>query len=124
MKNLKLGVVAFAALGLVLLLSEFEFFKILLKHPFAEGAFGLCVVGGFVLALVMGVMGLTKPPFKQAQAVVALVGFALPAVKLKIWEQIAHINHVVKDTKGLLFLIAIIGGIVVSALAAAKPEAQ
>jgi hypothetical protein len=122
-KNLKLGVVVFAALGLVMLLSEFEMFKMLITHPFEGGAFGLLVIGGLVLALVMGIMGFTKPPFKQPQAVIALVGFVLPAVKLKIWEQIAHIGAVAKDVKGLLFLIAIIGGIVVSAMAAAKPEA-
>jgi hypothetical protein len=122
-KNLKLGVLVFAALGLVILLSEFEMFKALITHPFMAGGFGLMVVGGFVLALVMGIMGLTKPPFKQPQAVVALVGFALPAIKLKVWEAIIHIGATVKDVKGLLLVIAIVGGIVVSAMAAAKPEA-
>jgi hypothetical protein len=121
-KNLKLGVLVFAALGLVILLSEFEMFKILIRHPFVSGGFGLMVIGGFVLALIMGVTGLTKPPFKQAQAVVALVGFALPAIKLKVWEAIIHISSTVKDVKGLLLVVAIIGGIVVSAVAAAKPE--
>ena len=122
MKNLKLGVIAFAGLGLGLLLSELDVFKALVTHPFASGAFGLCVVGGFVLALIMGVIGVMKRPFTQQQALVALVGFALPGIKLRVWDAVIHIKHTVKDTKDLLFMIAIVGGVLVSALATAKPE--
>jgi hypothetical protein len=121
-KNLKLGVLAFAALGLLILLSEFDMFKALLTHPFEAGGFGLLVIGGFVLALVMGIMGLTKPPFTQINAILALVGFALPAIKLKVWEALIHIGDTAKDVKGLLLVVAIIGGIVVSAMAVGKPE--
>lgn len=122
MKNLKLGVLVCAALGLIILVSEFEMFKLLIRHPFAAGAFGLCVIGGFVLALVMGVMAVKSPPLNQPQAIIALVGFGLPAFKLKVWEAVIHIGDTVKDVKGLLLVVAIIGGIVFSALAAAKPE--
>jgi hypothetical protein len=121
-KNLKLGVIAFAGLGLGILLSEFEVFKALVTHPFQSGAFGLCVVGGFVLALLMGLMGLMKPPFKQQQALIALVGFALPGIKMKVWEAVIHINQTAKDTKSLLFVIAIVGGVIVSAIGMAKAE--
>ncbi len=124
MKNLKLGVLACAALGLIILLSEFEMFKFLLTHPFEGGAMGLLVIGGLVLALVMGIMGVTKPPFKQIQAILALVGFGLAAFKMEIWQALIHIGETVKDVKGLLLLVAIVGGVVVSALAAAKPEAK
>src|SRR5260221_6808081 len=77
MKNLKLAILAFAALGLALEISEFESFKAMLTHPFAGSATGLIMIGGFVLPLVMGIMGMTKPPFMMWQALASLAG--LPA---------------------------------------------
>jgi len=121
-KNLKLGVLAFAVLGLGVLASEGEAFKAMITHPFTSGAYGLCVVGGFVLALLTGVMGVLKPPFTQQQGLIALVGFALPGIKLRAWELVIHINQTAKDTKTLLFVIAVVGGVLVSALAMAKAE--
>lgn len=123
MKNLKLGVVAFAGVALLILLTD-EMWRELLKHPFVAGAAGLMIFGGLALALVMGILGLTKPPFTQIHAILALVGFGLVAVKMEIWTLLSHIGEIVKEPKGLIVLICIIGGIVVSAMAAAKPEAK
>jgi hypothetical protein len=120
MKNLKLGVLAFAVLGLALLVSDFEWFKLVVKHPLEGGAFGLCVIGGFALALLMGLAGVLKPPFTQQQALIALVGFALPGIKMRVWDSVIHIAEVAKDTKPLLLVIAIVGGVLVSALAMVK----
>ena len=120
MKNLKLGVIALAALGLGVLVSEGEAFKAMITHPFASGAYGLCVIGGFVLALLTGVLGVVRPPFTQQQGLVALVGFALPGIKLRAWELVVHLDHTVKDTKLLLFAIAVAGGVLVSVVAMAK----
>lgn len=121
MKNLKLGVLAFAALGLLILLTD-EAFRMLLTHPTVGGAAGLMIFGGLGLALAMGIVGMTKPPFTQVHAILALVGFALPAIKLEFWTWLSHIGEVVKEPKALLLLVAIVGGLVVSAMAVGKPE--
>lgn len=117
MKNLKIGVLAFAALGLISIFMEFEGFKFLLKHDTVNG---VILLAGFVVPLVMAIMGLTKPPFLAWQAAVSLAGFALLAVKTRIWQSIKHIGDVPTSSK--LAMIAIIGGVIVSALAIAKPE--
>src|SRR5258706_15594417 len=115
MKNLKLAILAFAALGLALEISEFEGFKALLTHPFAGNATGLIMIGGFVLPLVMGIMGMTKPPFMMWQALASLAGFAAIAIKTEIWSALPHIMD--QKVKGILALVAIIGGGIVSAIA-------
>ena len=120
MKNLKLLILAFGALGLLSLLMEFTMFKELLMHPFALGALGLCLIGGFALPFAMGVMGMTKPPMLMWQVVVALAGFLVIAIKFKVWQDLSHIMDEPMTTK--LMVIADIGGVVVSALALAKPE--
>ncbi len=120
MKNLKLAILAFAALGLALEISEFESFKAMLTHPFAGSATGLIMIGGFVLPLVMGIMGMTKPPFMMWQALASLAGFAAIAIKGKIWDAFPHIADM--NVKGILALVAVVGGVIVSAIAVAKPE--
>lgn len=117
MKNLKFGVIAFAALGLISLLMEFEMLKIMLK---VDAASTVMVLVGFILPLVMGIMGAAKPPFQMWQAGVALAGFALVAIKFRIWQTIKHIGDA--PLSGKLTMIAIIGGVIVSAIALAKPE--
>jgi hypothetical protein len=116
-KNLKLGVLAFGVLGLVSLLMEFEMLKMGLKH---DAGSTIMVLAGFILPVVMGVLGLTKPPFLQWHAGVALAGFALVAVKFRIWQTIKLIGDAPMSFK--LSLIACLGGIIVSAIALAKPE--
>ena len=123
MKNLKLGVLAFAGVALLILLTD-ELFRTLLTHPFEAGAMGLLIFGGLALALVMGILGMTKPPFTQIHAILALVGFGLASFKMEIWNALKDIGNTVKEPKGLILLICLIGGIVVSAMAAAKPEAK
>lgn len=119
MKNLKIGVLAFAALGLISLLMEFEMLKLGLKH---DAANTIMVLVGFILPLAMGIMGLTKPPFQMWQAGVALAGFALVAIKFRIWKTIKFIGDAPMSMK--LTMIAIIGGVIVSAIALAKPESK
>jgi hypothetical protein len=118
-KNLKIGVLAFAALGLISLFMEFEMLKFMLK---ADKANTIMVLVGFILPLAMGIMGLTKPPFQMWQAGVALAGFALVAIKFRIWQTIKHIGDA--PLSGKLTMIAIIGGVIVSAIALAKPEGK
>ncbi len=117
MKNLKLGILGFAALGLISMLMEFEMLKLSLEHDTANM---LMVLVGWIAPLAMGVMGMTKPPFQAWQAIVSLVGFALVCVKFRVWDTLPHIADA--PTSGKLALIAMVGGVVVSGLAVAKPE--
>ena len=82
----------------------------------------ILMLAAFGLPAAMGAMGLAKPPFQMWQAVVALAGFALAAVKTKIWEGLPHIMD--QPLPGKLMLIATLGGIIVSAIALAKPEGK
>lgn len=117
MKNLKLGVLAFGALGVIgLFLSHW-----LLIFEFDKGQ-ALLMMAGFVLPLVMGIMGVTKPPFQKWQAAVALAGFALIFVKMRMWSLLPHIGQVAKEIGALLIVIGCLGGVVVSALALVKSE--
>lgn len=117
MKNLKLGVLAFGALGVISLLMEFQMLKLGFKH---DAANTIMVLVGFILPLVMGIMGVTKPPFLAWQAGVAAAGFALVFVKFRLWQTIKFIGDVPMSMK--LSMIAVIGGLIVSILAIAKPE--
>jgi membrane-associated PAP2 superfamily phosphatase len=115
-KNLKFGILAFGALGLISLLMEFEMLKLGLQHDLANM---LMVIVGFAAPLAMGVMAMKKP-LLMWQAGVALAGFALVAIKFRLWETLPHIMDIPTSMK--LSLIADVGGIVVSILALVKPE--
>ncbi len=115
MKNLKLGVLACGAVLLVLMLTDH--FVEMLK---ADALNTILMLVGAAVPTALGAMGLAKPPFLQWQAVASLAGFALIAIKLKIWESLPHIADA--GTKGKIGMIAVVVGIVVSALAVAKPE--
>jgi len=115
MKNLKLGILACAAVCLVILLTDH--FVDNLKNDTVPA---LLVLIGYVAPAAMGGMGLSKPPFLQWQAIVSLAGFGLAFVKLEMWKALPHIADA--PAKIAIFMIATVVGIVVSALAIAKPE--
>jgi hypothetical protein len=119
-RNLKLLVLGFAALGLGLIISDFDMFKALLTHPFDNDGGGLITIGGFAVPLVMGVLGMTRPPFMRWQGLASLAGFAAIAIKGKIWEALPKIMDY--PIKGKIGLVAVLGGVIVSALATARPE--
>jgi len=80
------------------------------------------VLGGFVLAAVMGGMGLAKPPMQQWQAGAAAAGFGMVFVRLKFWQMIKGIGDA--PLSGKLLIVAVLGGLIVSILALAKPESK
>lgn len=124
MKNMKVLILVFGILGVISLFipmgdgipSMFSLFMELDKVQI------ILMLAAFGLPAVMGAMGLAKPPFQMWQAVVALAGFALAAVKTKIWEALPHIMD--QPLPGKLMVIATVGGVIVSALALAKPEGK
>ena len=120
MRNLKLLVLGFAALGLGLLISDFDTFKELLTHPLDNDGGGLITIGGFVVPLIMGLLGMMRPPFMRWHGLASLCGFAAIAIKGLIWEALPKFMDY--PTKGKIGLAAVVGGVLVSALATIRPE--
>jgi len=122
MKNMKVLILVFGILGVISLFIPMEGFT--LFAALKAGGMGdlIPILGGFVLAAVMGGMGLAKPPMQQWQAGAAAAGFALIFVKGKMW----HVLDMFK-LPGIpfkLLAVACIGGLIVSILALAKPESK
>ena len=117
MRNLKVLILVFGALGLLGLLLNIDHLKSLFEHEPLEA---IILLGGFGLPLLMGLMGIVRPPFQTWQAVVALVGFAVHAIRGRVWRTVPDFLHATTSYK--LLLVAIIGGVIVSGLALAKPE--
>lgn len=115
MKNLKLGILACGAVCLVLLLTEH--FVDSLK---ADAANTLIVLVAYLAPTAMGGLGLAKPPFLQWQAIVSTAGFALAAVKFRIWDLLPHIADM--PVKTAIVLVATVLGLVLAILSIAKPE--
>jgi hypothetical protein len=115
MKNLKIGIIACAAVCLAILFT----LDIVegLKHDTANAG---AILVAYLAPLVVGIMGMTKPPFLQWQAIVSAAGFALALVKMRIWDTLPHIADA--GAKGAIWMIATIAGLVISIMAISKPE--
>ncbi len=114
MKNLKLGILACGLVLLFLLVSR-DFIDFLKDDTLNA----ILMLLAFAVPTALAVLGLVRPPFEQWQGVASLAGFALAAVKLKIWQAFRDMWH---DTDGKIFLITLALGLVLSALSIAKPE--
>ena len=122
MKNLKIGILAFGILGVVALFIPQHGFSLFSMLKLLGASYLVPVLGGFVVAAIMGILGMTKPPLLQWQAGVAAAGFAAVFVRMKFWEILKHFGSAVKEVPSLLLIIAVIGGLIVSIMALAKPE--
>jgi hypothetical protein len=116
-KNLKLGVLICGALGLAGMLMSGV-------GAMLEGdkVSAIIMLAAFGLPVVMGVMGLTKPPFQAWQAGVSLASFALASVKVRVWETIKLIGDLPTSLK--LMVIGALVGVIVSVIAVIKPESK
>jgi hypothetical protein len=80
----------------------------------------LIFLAAYALPIVMGLMGVAKPPFQSWQGAIALAGFGVAAVRGRIWEQLPRFMDADgRDKAGMVVLVV---GIVVSVLAMVKPE--
>jgi hypothetical protein len=122
MKNLKLLILAFGALGLASFAMELEQLKFLLAHLLDHGGAGLILIAGFVLPTLIGLMALVRPPMEIWQGGACLAGFGAIAIKIRVWELVPRFPDL--PLSGQLVIVAIVGGVVVSALSIAKPESS
>ncbi len=122
MKNMKVLILVFGILGVISLFIPTEGFTMFAFLKLAGMGYLVPVLGGFVLAAVMGAMGLAKPPMQQWQAGLAAAGFAMVFVRLKFWQMIKGIGDA--PLSGKLLIVAVLGGLIVSILALAKPESK
>jgi hypothetical protein len=123
MKNMKILILVFAILGIVALFIPMEGGVSLFAMLKAFGAAKqlVPVLAGFGLAAAMGAMGLAKPPMQMWQAGVALAGFGIVFVRTEMWK----IADAFKGPVPIkLLAVAILGGVVTSIIALAKPEAK
>jgi hypothetical protein len=123
-KNLKVVILICGILGLVSMFlpmgsgmpsmfsifMEFDKFQLIL------------MLAAFGVPTAVAAMGLAKPPAQAWHGIAALAGFALAAVKTRIWSSIGHIMDA--PMSGKLMLIATIVGLVVAIMAVVKPEAK
>ena len=124
MKNLKVVILVFGIMGLVSLFlpmgsgvpsffsmgMEFDKFQVIL------------MLAAFGVPTAVAAMGLAKPPAQAWHGIAALAGFALAAVKMRIWSTLPHIMDLPLSMK--LMAIAGLGGVIVSIMAVVKPEAK
>ena len=122
MKNMKVLILVFGILGVISLFIPTEGFTMFAFLKLAGMGYLVPVLGGFVLAAVMGGMGLAKPPMQQWQAGAAAAGFAMVFVRLKFWQILKGIGD--QPLSGKLLIVAVLGGLVVSIIALAKPESK
>jgi hypothetical protein len=121
-KPLKFIVLALALLGLVACFLPFismpGFSSSLWDgHKGADGAQIYLTMAGFVLVVAMAVIGILKG-FRREQAIASMLGFAFVLVKIRdVFLQLLDFAIGAK-----LIFIAIVGGILVSAIALWKPE--
>ncbi|MBA3503753.1 MAG: hypothetical protein M4D80_10700 [Myxococcota bacterium] len=119
---MKVLILVFGILGVISLFIPTEGFTMFAFLKLAGMGYLVPVLGGFVLAAVMGAMGLAKPPMQQWQAGLAAAGFAMVFVRLKFWQMIKGIGDA--PLSGKLLIVAVLGGLIVSILALAKPESK
>ena len=120
MKNLKFGILAFGVLGLLGCFLPFISFGGESASLFAmrKGDAGqvFMTMGGFILAAVMGGMGLKQ--LLKWQAGAAAAGFAFVLFKMR--DGITDVFKAPFGTGAKLIIVSAVAGLVVSILAAVK----
>lgn len=122
MKATKYLIVLFGLCGLVTLVIP-DHGRLPIEAALEQPAEFAQFLAWFLVPVVMGLLGILKPPQQAWQGAVALAGFAFGFVRLELWRVIPHIpDGALKNVSALLWMVGIVGGIVASLLALAKPE--
>ncbi|MBL0217234.1 MAG: hypothetical protein IPQ07_25575 [Myxococcales bacterium] len=123
MKNLKVLILVFGVIGLISLFLPMSPLPSMFSMLMEIDKFQLVLMlAAFGIPTAVAAMGLAKPPAQAWHGIAALAGFALGAVKTRIWETAPHVMDVPLSMK--LMIVAVIGGVVVSIMGVIKPEAK
>jgi hypothetical protein len=117
LKLLKLSILLFGAVGLALVLEETDALAAGFEHAPLHTAL---ILLGWAVPVAMGILTLVKPPLRSWHAAASLAGFAVVAIRTRIWEAIPDLADV--PVEGIIAMVAMVGGVIVSALAVARPE--
>lgn len=121
MKKLKLAILLCGVIGLAELILPLRGGSMLMYLLRIEPAQAIVLTAAFALPVIMMSMALSRPPTQGWQAGIALAGFVVAAVKLRVWEVIPHLG--LAGVNGILFIAAPIVGLLCSAVALLRPEA-
>lgn len=117
LKLLKISILLFGAAGLALVLQD----------PGALSAsFSLAplhtalIVIGWALPAAMGILAIVRPPLQAWHAAASLAGFAVVAIRTRIWEGLPRLLDAPLDRQ--LGVVALALGLIASVLAVARPE--
>lgn len=116
MKLLKISILLFGAAGLALTLLEGSAFAAFDHAPLHAGL----IVLGWAVPAVVGLLAIVRPPLRAWHAASALAGFVVVAIRLRVWKSISGLAET--PLEGQLSLFALVGGLVASSLALARPE--
>ncbi len=120
MKVMKLLILLFGVIGLIGYIAPLDGRSLFAETLRDEAVTAILVLTGFGVPAILAVLGIVKPPFQSWQAVAALAGFVFVGVKIRLWDMLPNIGET--GVSGKVLLVASIGGLVVSAIAVAKPE--
>lgn len=117
MKQLKLGILACAVIGLFTCFVGAQ--AIWKAHELPGVAKHIyMILAGFVAPLAVGIMAAAAPPMRRWQAGVALAGFALVLVKIRDGLFAGNFMN------GKLMSIAVLAGVALAIAALIKPESE
>ena len=117
MKLLKFLILLFGATGLAMVLADTGALQAGFEHaPLHSGL----IVLGWAAPVAMGVLAIVRPPLQAWQASAALAGFAVVAIRIRIWKALPSFGDA--PIEGQIGLVVLICGLVTSGLAVAKPE--
>ena len=116
MKNLKVGLLICGVLGLVgMVMSGLG---VMLEHDKLNA---IVMLLSFGLPAVMAAAALRRPPLQSWQAGVALAGFVLAAVKLRVWDALRVMSLL--PAGYLLMMVGAGVGVIVAIAVMVKPDA-
>jgi hypothetical protein len=112
-KNLKVLILLFGVMGIVSMFLPMgegmpSLFSLAMEYDKVQL---ILMLAAFGVPAAVGAMGLAKPPAQAWHGIAALAGFALGAVKLRIWSTAPHIMDA--PLSGKLMIAAVIGGVIV-----------
>jgi hypothetical protein len=116
-KLLKVLILLFSASGLALMVTDIDALQLGFElAPLHTALIAL----GWATPVVMAVLALVRPPLQAWQAAASLAGFAVVAIRTRIWKTIPDFADAPVDSQ--LAVVALACGLITSVLAVAKPE--